>query len=122
MKIILVFDYAYGANPQADLGDAFWLVASPANRALASAARQSGSTDSNSAVFDPPLGLPAAEDIVERVQDIELHHPEWSVVEVIGVEPTPQSLAAMSEAGYKTASDADCILIRRSEAKEQDGG
>lgn len=113
MKVVLVFDTAYGADPQADLGEAFWLVESPSNRALALTAWQSGSTDLNSAVFDPPPGPPAWEDVVGRVEDIELHHPNWSVIEVVGVEPMPQFCAVMSEAGHKIISRTGCISIQR---------
>ena len=101
MKVMLVFDTAYGADPRAELGDAFWLVESPDNRALALKAWQSGSTDSNSAVFDLPPGPPMAADVVGRVQDIELHHTDWTEIAVVGVKPTPQLHAAMAEAGYK---------------------
>ena len=91
MKAVLVFDTSHGAGPQANLGEAFWLVESPSNRALALSAWQSGPTGANSAVFDPPLDALAWEDVVGRMQDIELHHPEWSVIEMIGVGPTPSS-------------------------------
>lgn len=113
MKIVLVFDVAYGADPQADIGDAFWLVESPSNRALAMKAWQSGATDSNSAVFDPPAATPTVRDVLERVRDVELHHPDWTDIVLVGVEPTALVRSALAEAGHKVVSEGDRVQIHR---------
>lgn len=113
MKIILAYDARYGADPEADLGDAFWLVDSPDNRARASEAWGSGASDPNSAVFAPPERPAAVTDVVARLEAIELHHANWSEVVVIGVEPTHQVRVELGNAGFTLGGAPDRLSLLR---------
>jgi hypothetical protein len=85
---MLVFDLDYGASEQPDLGDAFWLVESTRNRALAKRIWATGATDPNSAVFQAYAETPTDDEVMSRFEDADLHHPAWKEMEFVGVPLT----------------------------------
>ena len=112
MKVMLVFDDAYADRPEHELGYAFWIIDSPANRALANRVREASSTDPNSAVFKGQLPI-TNEDVYERVQDIDLHHPRWSEITVVGIEPTAELASGLQADGLSMVKRPDGFSIRR---------
>lgn len=109
---MLVFDEAYGDRAERELGDAFWLVNSPANRSIAEQAWKAASTDPNSAVFEGHSPV-TAEDVLCKVRDIDLHHPRWSTIVVVGVEPTEEVALALEAEGLDITRGAEAFTIRR---------
>ncbi|MFZ3005954.1 MAG: hypothetical protein WA047_07235, partial [Phenylobacterium sp.] len=111
MKVMLVFDEAYGNRSQ-ELGDAFWLVDSPANRTLAEQAWKTSSIAPNSAVFR--CHSPAStHDVIEKVQDIDLHHPDWSEIVLVGIEPSAELALELKAEGLQTIPASGAIFIHR---------
>lgn len=112
MKVMLVFDEAYGDRAERELGDAFWLINSPANRSIAEEAWKAASTDPNSAVFKGQSPV-TAEDVLCKVREIDLHHPRWSTIVVIGAEPTEEMTLALEAEGLDITQGAEAFTIRR---------
>jgi len=110
---MLVLDPHYGAQARPDLGDAFWLIASASNRALAARARAANGTDPNSAVFESKEARSNAEDVMGLAENIDLHHPEWTEIEVVGVGLTPDVQAALGEWGRVVVTATDRFSIHR---------
>ncbi len=112
MKVMLVFDEAYGDRVERELGDAFWFIDTPANRAVAEQAWKAASTDPNSALFKghPPT---TAQDVLGKVQDIDLHHSEWSEIIVVGAELTTELTSGFETEGLAIMRVPGGILIRR---------
>lgn len=98
MKVMLVFDESYGDRAQREFGDAFWLIDSPANRAIAEQAWKAASTDPNSAVFKATLP-PTAQDVLSKLEDIDLHQPDWSEIIVVGAEPNTELTSGLEAEG-----------------------
>ena len=109
---MLVFDEAYGDRAHRELGDAFWLINSPANRSIAEEAWKAASTDPNSAVFKGQSPV-TAEDVLCKVRDIDLHHARWSTIVVIGAEPTEEITLALEAEGLYITQGAEAFTIRR---------
>lgn len=112
MKVTLVFDGGYGSRNEPDLGEAFWLVDSPANRAIAEQAWKASATNPNSAVFKGQQSA-NAQDVVEKVEEIDLHHPDWSEIIVVGVEPTSELASALEAEGLAMTLASGSLSIRR---------
>jgi hypothetical protein len=109
---MLVFDQAYGGRDRPELGDAFWLVDSPANRVLAERAWKASATDPNSAIFKRPPPA-SAQDVVEKVEEIDLHHPDWLEIVAVGVQPTAELTSALEAEGFAMVSASGSLSIRR---------
>lgn len=109
MKVILVFDEAYGDRAQRALGDAFWMIDSPANRAVAEQAWKAASTDPNSAVFKAHL----PQDVLGKLQDIDLHQPSWSEIIVVGAEPNNELTSRLEAEGFAMTRGPETFSIRR---------
>jgi hypothetical protein len=112
MKVMLIFDEAYGGRAERVLGNAFWLIDSPANRPVAEQAWKAASTDPNSALFKghPPATV---QDVLGKVQDIDLHHPEWSEIVVVGAEPTAELTSELEADSLVITHGPEGFLIRR---------
>jgi hypothetical protein len=90
MRVTVVFDRDFGAQEQPDLGDAFWLIESPRNRALATRLWAAGATDPNSAVFRAPDAALLDDDALARFEDVDLHHPNWTAITFVGIPLTKE--------------------------------
>jgi hypothetical protein len=101
MKVMLVFDPKYGAREEPDLGDAFWLVESPDNRALASKAWTAKTSDPNSAIFRPGRALSLQDQAFAKFEEIDLHHPDWTEVAVVAVPLTAELNRQFSSEGRR---------------------
>lgn len=101
MKVMLVFDPKYGAREESDLGDAFWLIESPDNRALATKAWTTNASDPNSAVFKPEEGLSLSDQALAKFADIDLHHPGWTEVAFVAVPLTADFDQRISGGGFR---------------------
>jgi hypothetical protein len=89
MKVIVAVDPDYGTREHADLGDAFWLVESAPNRAMAEKAWAGGATDPNSAIFQRHRDSLPEDEALERFADADLHHPAWTEMAFYGVALSP---------------------------------
>lgn len=118
----MAFDPEYGAQEGPDLGDAFWLVASPANSALAQRAWRAGTTDPNSAIFRAGDLPPADEQITDRLDDVALHHPDWKEIEVIGAPLTRALGDRLITSGLEASATALGFKLRRSTVRLRDDG
>jgi hypothetical protein len=100
----------YGLSSAADLGDAFWLVESPANRAIAEIKWRAKATDRNSAVFKSG-GDPA--DVESLFETVDLHHPNWSQIDFFGALLTDRSERYFQNEGLQVSrSDSGFVLTR----------
>jgi hypothetical protein len=113
MKVIIALDPAYGTRADADLGDAFWVVESPPNRALAERAWALGKTDLNSAVYKPSAGSCADEDVIQRFEDADLHHPTWNEMAFAGVSLSPSLKEHFTRLGLQVARRAASFSVLR---------
>ncbi len=84
MRVFASFDDLTD-DAASDLGDAFWLVDSPSNRKLAEDAYAAKHYAPNSAIFNQPIDGIDISDVVELVEDIDLHHPTWREITIVGV-------------------------------------
>lgn len=99
MHVVVAFSPEYGSADSAELGDAFWLVESPANRAIAEQKWQAKSTDPNSAIFKSG----GAPDIEGMFETVDLHHPSWSRVDFIGASLTSGLADVFRSEGFQIA-------------------
>jgi hypothetical protein len=113
MKVLISFDENYGGSDQADLGDAFWLVESAANRAAAENAWSQGSTDANSAVFRLDPDSSSDEQALNRFDDVELHHPDWTEMVFVGISLTQTLRREFSNRGLSISEANGGFVARR---------
>jgi len=85
MHVVVAFSPDYGSTSAPELGDAFWLVESPANRAVAQQRWQAKSTDPNSAIFQAGAG---SADIEGMFETVDVHHPNWSRIDFMDASLT----------------------------------
>ncbi|ALL15054.1 hypothetical protein [Caulobacter henricii] len=97
------------------MGDAFWLVESPANRGLAEAAWRAKATDPNSALFKSGVGDIDNSDVLAMFETVELHHPDWSRIDWVGVKLSKDLNQAFREDGFVTAEIGHGFSITRND-------
>ena len=98
MHVVVAFAPNYGSADDPELGDAFWLVESPANRAVAELRWRAHATDPNSAIFNSGGEPPDIEGMFETVN---LHHPDWSRIDFVGAPLTGPLESLFQSEGYK---------------------
>jgi hypothetical protein len=113
MKVVVVFDLAFGERDDADLGDAFWLIDSPCNRALATRMWEARVTNSNSAVFEPMPHLTPDDAVLGRFEDADLHHPGWTEMAFLGMPLNPTLRRKLAEQGCEVAPTLTGFTLRR---------
>ncbi|MDR3509170.1 MAG: hypothetical protein P4L64_14850 [Caulobacteraceae bacterium] len=113
MKVDVIFDRDFGAKAGADLGRAFWLVESPPNRALAEEAWATRATDANSAVFKADDGVPLEDAALERLEDVDLHHPAWTEIAFLGIRLTGELQARLEALGLSVISGEGGFVVKR---------
>ncbi|KQS55149.1 hypothetical protein ASG17_03375 [Brevundimonas sp. Leaf363] len=99
MHVVVAFSPNYGTADAPELGNAFWLVESPANRAIAEQKWKAKSTDPNSAI----LKSGDAPDVEGMFATVDLHHPNWSRVDFIGASLTNGLEYLFRDAGFQIA-------------------
>jgi hypothetical protein len=115
MKVTVVFDPDYGAQEQSDLGNAYWLVESEANRALATRVWASGAADPNSAIFKTNQAASREDEAISKFEDVDLHHPAWTEIEFVGVSLTWKLERDLSERSLAVIpTQAGFLISRRS--------
>lgn len=112
MRLILAFDDLHG-DDISDLGDAFWLADTASNRRLAETAWASKRYDSNSAVFIAPSNGVEPADVLNRLDEVDLHHPNWQEIRLVGVAWTPELQAALEGQQFVVERDPIGISLRR---------
>lgn len=112
MRVTVAFN-DLTAEEASDFGDAFWLADSASNRKLAEAAWASGNHGANSAVFQSPTDPAQPADVIERLNEIDLHHPNWREIEVSGVAWTPELAELLVGRGITMARNRSGIVFRR---------
>ena len=112
MKVALILDQEADEHLLAG-ANAYWLIASPANRALAMRLAATGAYDANSAVFDGTRYSGVEDAAVGILDNIDEHHPEWTGVEVAGVELTNALAALLVQNGRKATRLARGFVVTR---------
>jgi hypothetical protein len=115
MKVTIVFDPDYGMRADVDVGDAFWLVESSQNRALATRLQAAGAADPNSAVFRAQGGPPQDDDVLDRLDDVDVHHPNWTTVRFVGVRPRSELRSERVSRGLSVWAEHDAFVVERQE-------
>ncbi|MBU4434428.1 MAG: hypothetical protein KKC14_08455 [Alphaproteobacteria bacterium] len=103
MHVVVAFSTDYGSEDSPVVGDAFWLVESPANRALAEAIWRAKATDPNSALFKSDMDEIDSSDVLAMFETVDLHHPEWSRIDWIGVKLSEDLDRTFREEGFVIA-------------------
>jgi hypothetical protein len=98
MKVTVVLDRGFGAASHPVVAPAFWLIASPENRALAGRLHREQSCDPNSAVFSGGYAS-AGEAAIAIFPTVVEHHPEWTEMEFIGARLDAEVSKAFAEEG-----------------------
>ena len=112
MRVVLAFNDLRG-DEASDLGDAFWLADSATNRQLAETAWRSNRYDANSAVFDYPSNAVLLADVLDRLGEVDDHHPNWQEIRLLGVAWTPELQAALEDQTFVVKHDPPAIILRR---------
>ncbi len=99
MKVTLVLDRAFGAASHPVVAPAFWLIASPENRALADRLHREQPCDPNSAVFSGDAYSSAGEAAIAMFPTVVEHHPEWTEIEFIGAGLDAEVRKAFADEG-----------------------
>jgi len=110
MRIVVSFASLEEAT---DLGDAFWLADTPANRMIAEQAWSSAATDPNSALFNRDSGSDATGAALDIFDDIELHHPNWHEVRFFGSILTGEILAQFRDMQLHAEQMENGFVVRR---------
>jgi hypothetical protein len=113
MRVIVSFDPDYGDRERADLGDAFWLIESPANRRLAQAAWASGPSDPNSAVFRASYGPGEPDSAIAIFENVDLHHPNWTEIDIDAVADVAELSRRLAELGFSVSPTANGLVVTR---------
>ncbi|MCX7587569.1 hypothetical protein [Phenylobacterium sp. 58.2.17] len=113
MRILMVFEDQYGGLVNPDLGDAAWLVDSPVNRSLATRVWTGADAGSQVTLFDATMGEPGDADAIARFEDIDLHHPSWTEIDVVGVRLTPALEQEFRTLGIRIAACEAGFVARR---------
>ncbi len=115
MRVTVVLNPDFDDDPTT-LGDAYWLIESPANRRLAEHLRTQGGFDPNSAVFKGK-GEYAADDFARLFDVVALHHPGWRSIEFVGVSLRRDLAGALETAGTCRPTDRGFALERPAAAE-----
>ena len=110
MRVTIAFDEQFGEDGDIPAGEAYWLIDSPANRALAGRLRSSGGRDPNSAVFKWPSDEDPTQALLGLLDTVELHHPEMSEAIIFGYSPTSAFESAIRP--YTMKIEGDRVVIR----------
>lgn len=113
MRVVISFDPDYGGRTPADLGDAFWLIESLANRRLAQSAWASGQSDPNSAVFKASYGPGDADSAMDIFECIDLHHPDWTEIDFDAVTDVAELSRRLAELGLSLRTSGDRLTATR---------
>jgi hypothetical protein len=97
VKVTIVLDPAFELKDLAVLGDAFWLVESPVNRALAERLWAAGRFDRNSAVFKAS-DVSREEAAINAYFDVIEHHPSATEIFFVGAELSHEIRAELTGA------------------------
>jgi hypothetical protein len=100
MKVTIAFDSPF-TGP---VGDALWITDSETNRHRFEDLRER--LDPNSAIFKP--GTPAL-NVLWAAQE---HHPDWRVIETVGLPLSEEIERAISSEGRTICTDTGFQLIR----------
>ncbi|WP_156136801.1 MULTISPECIES: hypothetical protein [unclassified Caulobacter] len=113
MRILTIFEAAYGSRENPNLGDAAWLVESPENRSLATRVWAEAGSGPEVTLFNAPLDEPGDEDALALFEDVDLHHPSWTEIGFVGVRLTEELAQVMLSLGATTAVTDAGFIARR---------
>lgn len=113
MRVLLVFESHYGGRENPDLGDAAWLVESPENRRLATRFWSGEAAGSEVTLFNATAGELRDWDAIARLEDIDLHHPAWTEIHVVGVHLALALEHQLCALGIKVAAGEAGFVARR---------
>lgn len=112
MRIVVAFhDLPAVARPIP--GEAFWLADTSANRAVAEETWATGTTDSNSALFDWDADVVEDADVLERFADVDLHHPGWTEIVFPALSLSTDLEAHFKEHGVRVDRSSDGFRVSR---------
>lgn len=112
MRVVVAF-HDLQASEASDLGDAFWLADSSTNRGRAEEAWSAEITHPNSAIFDWDSGVVEDDDILERLDDINLHQPAWSEIRFFADNLTTTLQARLKGRGITAERQTGGFCIKR---------
>lgn len=110
MRVTIAFDEQFGEDGDIPASEAFWLIDSPANRALAERLGAAGDRDPNSAVFKTTSDEDPTQALLALLDTVELHHPDMSEAIVLGYSPTSAFERAIRP--YTIKIESDRVVIR----------
>lgn len=113
MRVLIIFDSRYGAQPDADLADAVWLVESPENRSLATRLWSGGNSGSAITIFRSSSDELGAHEVLKKLDDVDLHHPDWTEIGVIGFELSPALARELHALGLSSMAIRSDFVVRR---------
>lgn len=99
-EVAIVLDRGFGEKlAELARSQSVWAWDSTANRAAAQGLWDAGVVPGQVTVFTAAHASSAEEAFVDILGTIDLHHPAWGQLRVIGVEPTPTIRGAILEYG-----------------------
>jgi hypothetical protein len=124
-KLTVIVDPAFGerlADRPAD--EPVWIVESEVNTPVVKRLWKTRSPSSHLTgitLFQAAAGLSAEEELIAHLDDIDLHHgeysadPPYSVLEVIGCHPSDKVVIALGEFGFRitSATQAGFVACRQ---------
>jgi hypothetical protein len=75
--------------------------------------RASGSVSETWPSGDAVNSPASAQEVVAKIQDIDLHHPDWSEIVLVGVEPTTQLTSELEAERLAIIPTSGVLSIRR---------
>ena len=112
MRIVVAF-HDLQACEASDLGDAFWLADTPINRACAEEAWATDRVHRNSAIFHWTSGAVEVDDILERLDDVDLHHPNWCEIWFLAIPLTNELQARIQCRGVLVERSPNGFSVKR---------
>lgn len=98
--VALVVDPSFGSQllPLAEWAHV-WVCASPVNESCIRALWAKVEARHLATLFQVNSAATPAEQALTELEDLDLHHPDWSVLEIYGAELAPSLAAALQEMG-----------------------
>ncbi len=87
MKILIILDPTYGTRNTSIEADAFWIVDSASNRALATASWNRRTFDPNSAIININRYTSRDDAALATFFNVLDHHPAWTEMEFADIPP-----------------------------------
>lgn len=121
--VAIVFDPDFGSE-LASLANrmAVWVIDSAANRPVAEKLWSDHPPDSRLTIFTEPPDQSPEDLLIDTLADVDLHHPDWTTITVIGRAASQAIAHFVQELGGDLVPPRnDCFLVTR-KANRPDAG